>query len=157
MYFLLGEKQKYQTEGETLLENICLRYNLIKDKHYKLYYCYAAQPRGRAVARPRESARHNLMKMWLTDVNPIIVGFGWIACDTLFEVGRSRLKTKVGCKWRIKDYEQNWAWQSYDISAALFDPNLIVDISGVIVTAAKEDGHKITVNKSIKPYHWKNI
>jgi hypothetical protein len=160
LIFLLGEKQKYKTQGEELLENICDRYNLSYDVDYNVFYCYVAPVPKRTDDRPRDYRLKELMDYWLSNLsNPIIVGFGWLSCDLLFHVGKTKMKSRIGCKWIIEGYEQpeKRAWLTYDPAAALFDPGLVCDISGVIITAAKEDGHRIEVNKSVKPYDWKNF
>jgi hypothetical protein len=36
----------------------------------------------------------------------------------------------------------------------LYDPNLSVDISAVVVAAAKEEGMKPLVNKTVKMFDW---
>jgi hypothetical protein len=160
LVFLLGEKQRYKTQGEELLENICDRYCLRSDVDYTTYYAYWAPVPSRVDDRPRDNRRKELMDYWLgTFSNPVIIGFGWVSCDLLFRVGKSKMNSRIGCKWIVEGYDnpERRAWLTYDPNAALFDPNLVCDIAGTIVTAAKEDGHTIRINKSVKPYNWEKF
>jgi hypothetical protein len=154
LIFLLGERQKYRTEAEVLLKNICDRYYLLSGTDYQVFHCYDSPPSPRAQERPRDARRIELLGVWeRPDYRPVIVGFGWMACDILFRVGKSHMKRYVGCKWPIVDSTLK-AWLTYDPAAALYDPNLVVDIAGAVVTAAKEDGHRIQVNTKVRPYSW---
>jgi hypothetical protein len=69
------------------------------------------------------------------------------------------MKTRIGCKWLIRDSELNpqWAWLTYDPNGAIFDPNLTVDICGTLATAMKDEGLEPKHNPKIKPYTWRNL
>ena len=154
LIFLLGERPKYRTEAEALLQNVCARYYLRSGTDYQVFYCYDSLPSPRVQERPRDARRSELLGVWeRPDYRPVIVGFGWMAADILFRIGKPRLKNYVGGKWPIVDSTLE-AWLTYDPAASLYAPNLVVDIAGAVVTAAKEDGHRIQVNTEVRPYSW---
>jgi len=158
LVFLLGERHKYKTQGEELLENICSRYYLRDTIDYTAYYAYWHPVPTRIDERPRDTRRQELMAYWLeTFSNPIIVGFGWISGDLLFHVAKSRMNFHIGCKWIIEGQSEKRAWLTYDPNHALYDPGIVCDIAGTIVTAAKEDGHTIKIDKTVKPYTWEKF
>src|ERR1700757_720538 len=113
---LFGRKYPYQTEGEVLFENIARRLSL---DVYSVKYCYSSDPPSRLEFRQgmRNQRRRELMKEWYALPRfPTVVGCGWMACDLLYNESKTRMKTRIGCKWLIRDSESNpqWAWLTYD-------------------------------------------
>jgi hypothetical protein len=153
MFFLLGVEPNYDPAGEQLLRMILNRYGL--GDVWTIAYCYEEAPPTRQKARKPllEARREALMSEWGNDSQQII-GCGWMACEMLTGHGKTKLGGLVGTKWLVWNSEVRHAWVTYDPAAALFDPNLAVDISAVIIAAAKEEGLKPLVNKTIKMFNW---
>jgi hypothetical protein len=153
MFFLLGVEPNYDTAGEQLLRMILNRYGL--GDVWTIRYCYEEKPPTRQKARRSllEARRATLIGEWGNESQQII-GCGWMACEMLTGHGKTKLGGLVGTKWGLWDGLTRQAWLTYDPAAALYDPNLSVDISAVVVAAAKEEGMKPLVNKTVKMFDW---
>lgn len=156
LHLVLGRKRAYETDGEYLLKHILCRYSV--DLHLvHWHYSYYQEPATRAIKRKTELAetRKRLETEFLREPG-VIIGFGWMACEVLVARGKTRLKNTVGTKWNCTSDSIviRSAWISYDPAAALFDPNLAVDISSVILAACKEGGIETKLNRNIKPFNW---
>jgi len=152
LYLLLGQKQSYETDGEKFLRYLLGRYSLHRHL-YRLGYCYDSTPRSTAKERRSdlEASRKHHERYW---VDPwTIIGFGWMAAELLTGRGKTKLKTLVGTKWTYVGNIVRECWISYDPAAALFDPNIAVDISAVILAAAKLDGLTARIDPAIK-FDW---
>ena len=119
------------------------------------HYCYYTKPESKEEFRDQARAHRMEQIREMFYIEPfVIIGFGWMACDMLFRKGRSQTRTRTGAKWLLSPGAETEAWLTYDPAAALFDPNLVVDISWVIVNAAKDAGIEIVPNPNVKPFSW---
>jgi hypothetical protein len=89
----------------------------------------------------------------------VIVGMGKLASEVL--LGVIQIKKVTGTQWRpklafarLEGHDRIWIVHSPN--AALFDPNLAVEISQVIWQAGMEAGIRTELDHSIKLYDWKN-
>jgi hypothetical protein len=169
--------------GEELLQ-FCLERNSIGVEQLVLnraggpfHYCYLHTPASRSADREAErSARMLQLREQIQQAGPFqIIGFGWAACDTLFPVGKSGMKDRIECAWplvpdyliesipnlddyprecRIRDKLLARAYLTYDPFAALYDPNLAVDISRVLEKAAKKAGIETKSNLEVPMFNW---
>lgn len=159
---LFGRKYPYQTEGEVLFENIARRLSLSVGNFY-VDHCYTSDPPSRVEMRAsiRKSRREELMAKWSgLPKFPTIIGCGWMACDLLFNEAKTKMNTRIGCKWLIADSwesTERWAWLTYDPNGAIFDPNLTVDICGTLATAMFDEGLTPVNDINVKPYRWRNL
>jgi hypothetical protein len=71
-----------------------------------------------------------------------------MACELLTGHGKTKLKNYVGTKWKYNGDVVRAAWITYDPDACLFDPALVVDISAVILAAAREAEISVRVQKN---------
>jgi hypothetical protein len=146
MYLLLGVRK--QTDGVRMLKLILSRYGI--NEGYCMVFCYEETPPSRIKERAGllTEARTRLEGVWLKQPGTV-VGFGWEACELLTGKGKTKLKDKVGTKWSyINGNILRTAWISYSCDACLFDPALVVDISAVILVAAREAGIPVHIQKN---------
>jgi hypothetical protein len=159
LLLLLGVRKPYETDGERLLTHILRRYSIHSLHSYCDEYCYMSEPPSRREERLPlvEVARERLQTVWAKEPGPII-GFGWMACEILTGKGKTKLKDMVCTDWpsrlKMENGDQRNAWIIYDPAAALFDPNLAVDISAVLVAAVEKAGGKTEVNKLERAFNW---
>jgi hypothetical protein len=71
--------------------------------------------------------------------------------------GKTKLKHFVGTKWTYVGDIARSVWISYDPGSCLYDPAVVVDISAVIVEAAKEAQISIKVNAGESLTYMDNI
>jgi hypothetical protein len=155
MHLLLGVKKNFESDGVRLLKHVLHRYGVFADD-YKIDYCYWMEPPTIAKARKNALtiARSRLEEVWLKEPGPII-GFGWMPQEILLGCGKTKLKNHVGTCWTYQGNITRTVWITYDPAAALFDPNVVVDISAVVVAAGKRDGGlAMQVNKEEVSFDW---
>jgi hypothetical protein len=80
----------------------------------------------------------------------VIVGMGRLACETL--TGESVLNSRAGTWWQTEDFGKVRIAQSTE--SALYDPELIVGISGVLTDAAVWAGLEIRFDPSVPMFDW---
>jgi len=153
LLLILGEKKKFASDSETLLWHVINRMSIPQNR-CRLEYVYHSKPLSTiSERRPFLYSRFCTLK---TDLEQnVIVGFGWLPTEFLIGSGKPQFSGYVGCKWNIKPSCGAKAWITYDPAAAHFDPNIIVDITGVIVSAAKDAEIPIKINHSEPVYAWK--
>jgi hypothetical protein len=152
-YFLLGEKKPYSNDKD-LLVNILDRLSL-SEEEYKIGYCYNFTPPSRKDERkPFIIERHNQL---ILELNPetIITAMGWMAIEVISDISKTHISQYIGCRFTINPFKYD-VWFTYDPAAALFDPNLYVDIMGCVSAAIRSAGKQIKINTCVKPYQWTN-
>lgn len=161
LFLLLGQL-RFGSDAESLLWHICRSQSLARDNFIlreisPFHYCYNHTPASKREYREsdRQAKLEEIIKLW-HDVGPFqIISFGWMSCDLLLKVGKSRTKTRIGAKWRFVEPGMSTnIWQTYDPAAALFDPNIVVDIAWVINHAAQDAGIPTEINKTLEIFDW---
>ena len=148
LYFLLGQRKSFDTDGERMLKLILARYD-IWNEFYSIEYCYNETPPSKAAERQhiRDEARRWCEACW-HDMPGVFVGLGWMACEVLTGRGKTKLKDTAGTKWKYAGSGMDQAvWITYDPAAMLFDPGVAVDISAVVCAAGREIGLKMDVTE----------
>lgn len=162
LLLLLGQK-RYGDDAERLLWHICRSYSLtrdnfvIGDKVAPFHYCYYAPPASKRDNRDsdRRARLKEIIELYERFGPFKIVGFGWMTADLLLNVGKSKTKSLVGAKWKLVHPGMiTETWITYDPAAALFDPNMVVDIAQVIVLAAEDAGIQTEINPNLEPFDW---
>jgi hypothetical protein len=145
LHIVLGVATDGETDGVRMLRHILRRYSIFTD--YRFEYCYTEKPPSKVADRKEliEQAKRNLESYWI-EQSGVIVGLGWMPCEVLLGKGKTKLKNFVGTKWTYVGDSARHVWISYDPAGILYDPGLVVDISAVIVVAAKEAGFPTKVN-----------
>lgn len=156
LYFLLGQRKNYETDGERMLKLILARYGLW-DEIYDIEYCYTPQqhfvaggeshieydsvPSKKVDRAPHVAEARKWVEACWHDRPGLFIGLGWMACEVLTGRGKTKLKDTAGTKWRYAGEGMDQAvWITYDPAACLFDPGVAVDISAVICAAGREVG-----------------
>jgi hypothetical protein len=119
-------------------------------QNYRVDFCYDETPPSKAKERRAmlDEARARQEGVWLQHPG-VIVGMGWMACELLIGVGKTKLKDKTGTKWHVvSDIIERTAWITYDPDSCLYDPALVVDIAAVVVAAGKEADLPMSVEKN---------
>lgn len=153
LYFLLGQNLPWGG-GELLLINILDRFSVFKTA-YEIDYCYDFQPASKKADRLQdlERRREQIETDFEQNSKRVIVGMGWMAIELLGRVPKTRASQLIGCRHEIHPFKYG-TWFSYDPAAALFDPNLYVDIMGTVSAAIRYAGRQIIINRNVKPYDW---
>jgi hypothetical protein len=155
LYFLLGEKKVF-LDGEELLVNILDRLSLYKTA-YEIDYCYTFTPPTRKLERSGYTQRKfDVLVEKLKDKEVVMVGMGWMAIELLHGTAKTRTSQIIGCRFPNPPFRYD-AWFTYDPAAAIFDPNLYVDIMACISAAIRYAGRQIIINTNINPYNWTNL
>lgn len=157
IHLILGVNPHYESDGLLLLKHILRRYSIFADQ-WNICYCYDRSPADHKKERKQElkEARIQLEAKWSRHVGPII-GFGWMPCEVLTNRGKTLLKNTVGTRWKYfgdSDESTTTAWVTNDPAAALFDPNIVVDIASVIKAACAEWDISTPINKSEPSFDW---
>jgi hypothetical protein len=158
LYFLLGERKPfYLSNGEDLLVNIVSRLSLPK-RSYEIDYCYETTPPTRKDERKpyRDERRQKLVEYIGKNPEKIIVSMGWMPAELLALVAKTRTMHIMGCRYQVTPFKYE-TWFTYDPSAALFDPNLYVDIMSTVSAAIRYAGRQIVIDTTINPYEWTSL
>jgi hypothetical protein len=163
LFILLEEAKPYMTDGDRLLGHVLDRYSLELSHHYFIQYCYSEKPPSKQVDRLtlKEHRRNQLLDTFrISPVDLSLVVMGKLSCEMVFT--KAKYPNRPGTAWKLDPFFntdkiiKQRAWVTYNPAAALFDPNLIVDISAVIFNAAQEANLPIKTNKHIKQFNgWK--
>lgn len=155
LLFLLGDKRPFH-DSEDLLTNILDRLSL-SIASYDIAYCYNFTLPSRKKERLQYiiARRNQLIDDW-KDKDVVIVGMGWKAIELLTNVGKNKTSRVIGCRFPIVPFKFD-AWFTYDPAAALYDPNMYVDIMAVCSAAIRYSGRQIVIDIKVKPYDWPNI
>jgi hypothetical protein len=147
LHLLLGVRPNYETDGMVLLKHILRRYSLTGDQ-WRIHYCCSSPPPPTKKERQAtlSAAKESIKKERLSKPGPII-GFGWLPCETLTGRGKTLLKYTVGTRWGD-------VWITYDPAGALFDPNLCVDISAVLLAACRGAGVSTHISTTEPQFDW---
>lgn len=145
MHLLLGVRR--DSDGLRLLRLALSRYGRYGD--YRMEFCYDAEPPSRIKERAGmlAEARTRLEAVWLEQPG-VIIGLGWMACELLTGRGKTKLKEMTGTRWTYVGDVARSVWVTYDPTACLYDPALMVDIAAVLVAAGKEIGFSMSVVKN---------
>jgi hypothetical protein len=149
------------SDGQELLGWIVRRLS-IKREQWSQAFCY---PKNRKHLSTRKWLREKELEPYVEKLvetirrnEPcVIVGMGKLASEVL--LGITMIKKVTGTKWRSKlrfaRMEGHEAlWITHSPNAALFDPNLAVEISQVVWQAALEAELPAELDHSIKLLSW---
>jgi len=156
LYFLLGEKKPFNS-GEELLINILERLSLT-EFDFEIDYCYKIPvPSRKDERRPYVRFRREQLEAdYWKNPQKVIVGMGPLAAEVLANVPKTKTSQVMGLRYAIPPFLME-TWFTYDPSAALYDPNLYVDITGTVATAIRSAGRQIIINQQIRPFEWPTI
>jgi hypothetical protein len=82
----------------------------------------------------------------------IVVGMGKLPCEVL--TGASLVSKKAGTSWQTKAF--GIVWITYAPEAALFDSALVVDIYGVLASAARMAEIPTRFNLKVPMFDWES-
>jgi hypothetical protein len=160
-------------DGGKLLQCVLDRYSIPRQQ-CRIGYCFEGQKKSLPKKRtdikrpsyvqgrdrfliPHLVKLHEKMKLAKKDLGKIeVIGLGRLACECL--TGNSVLKRLTGTTWKVKDRWKDIvekAWITGSTDAALFDPQQITEITGVLVNAAERAGIK-TEFREIGMFDWSN-
>lgn len=155
LYFLLGEKKPhYLSVGEDILINILNRLSLAPE-FYEIDYCYYYTPASKKMQRyiPMEERMNILIQYMERDPEQVIVCMGWMATELMSNISKMKRARVIGCRFSIAPFRYD-TWFTHDPGAALFDPNLYVDLMAHVSAAMRYARHDIEINKKVQPYEW---
>lgn len=156
LLFLLGEKRPaHFSSGEDLLTNILDRFSLTSED-YLIEYCYDYTPASKKIDRVVGTVKRREQLVSDLKSETVIVGMGWMATELLTGVSKTNMTRFIGCRFPIAPFKYD-TWFSYDPAAALFDPNMYVDIMGVVSAAIRYSGRPIQIDTKVKPFVWNNL
>jgi hypothetical protein len=155
LLFLLGEKKHFYS-GEELLINVLDRLSVFHSA-YTIEYCYQHSPPSRSKERNVVwlERRNQFLGDWKNS-ETVVVAAGWMAVELLTGFSKTRTSQFIGIRKTIPPLQYD-VWFTFDPAAALFDPNLYVDIMGSVSAAVRYAGRQIIINTSVKPYQWDNL
>jgi hypothetical protein len=163
LFILLDEAKHYMTDSEKLLYHCLDRYSLTA-QDYQVEHCYLEKPPSKIIDRHalKEARRHQLIDtLSNSERSFVLIAMGKFSCEMLF--AKAKASHRYGTCWKVdKDFEsvqniiKGRAWVTYDPTAALYNPNLAVDIAAVIHAAATDANLKPKTNRQIKQFNgWK--
>jgi uracil-DNA glycosylase len=154
------ERKPLVHDGGRLLRNTLQRISVPRNRWVHGYFF-----NGQKSQLPTKQAeRHEFMldhveetREFIASHQPcVIVGMGKLTCECFLRT--STMKWVAGRPWKPRlSFRRDGikkVWISHSPNAALFDPNLIVDISRVLGLAAREAGIDVKINFDVKMFEW---
>jgi hypothetical protein len=150
---MLMDLPYYAERKLALLKWLCSRWSIKREDWHELY-CYNVKIKA-AIPKKKQDrlAMPDLVKAEdniKATSNYLVIGLGKHSCE--FLTGASLLNSRVGGCWNTKKFGE--VWITYSPDAALYDPNLVVPIFGVIGMAAEEAGIKVKADPKVPMFTW---
>ena len=152
-----GPNLNHEGAGGSILKFTLKRLSIPRDAWVHLWVYPEREIRdipSKKAAREKFLAPHinKLEEEILLHSPSVLVGLGRLACE--FLTGTPVLKNKAGTCWSNRRLSDKKVWIGYSPVATLFDPNLYVDVTGVIANACQRAGIPTHFDPNVPIFDW---